>query len=509
MLSKLLKTLLVTLPYAGLPVAFADSGNSSDSIQNSLLISQVVIANPQTTQSSQPVDVLIENERISRIEPNLKASLAKQIQVIEGKGYFLAPGLIDSHTHLGGVPGMTGKQQIEFPNINLMARQHIPLSYLYYGFTSVVDLNSAGEDIEHWNKQPLRPQAYFCGAAPVMDGYPTYFIPEQYRYQAVPNFIVDETHRERFASDSEYQSHRPKAAVKRIQQDGAICVKSHYESGFGGHGNWPVPSLALLQELVAQAHQLDLPVLLHANSQQAQQIGVKAGVDAFAHGMWTWDDADQTELTGEIRQILDAAIVKNIKQQPTFQVLYGERDLHDPEYLQSKQIKQAVPAQVLDWYQTDAGQFATRSALEIPYIKSFLQHNSWQQLDAKPLARLTATVKYLDQHTATDNSLFLFGSDTPSDLTYANPTGYNGYLEAQRWRDAGISALQWFRAATINNARFFGLEQEIGSISVDKRADLLLLSKDPRTDYAALDSIKLVVIKGKVVERQQLSAQNH
>ncbi|MDN4503066.1 amidohydrolase family protein [Alteromonadaceae bacterium BrNp21-10] len=488
----------------------ASASSTSEENTSSYLITNVVISNPQSdaadVSANKPTDVFIKNGRIVKIGQNLSHMLKGTPRVINAEGLFLAPGLIDSHTHLSGVPGMTMQQEQAFPEVAQAALNHKPLSYLYYGFTTLIDLNSDSQSITQWNEQVLRPQAYFCAAAPVMDGYPTQFIPKQYRYDVVPNFIVDESHRHSFPSDLKFDEHSPKAVVKRIKDDGAICVKTHYESGFGGHGQWPVPSISLLQDLVSQAHQVGLPLVLHANSQQAQQAGVDAGVDAFVHGMWTWNDNTQTKPTPEIVNLLNRVIQQGIKQQPTVQVLYGEMDLHNPDYLQQPQIKQAMPEILRQWYLSEAGQQATIKASERPWAKSMLEKGQWQLLSVDAIERVLTTANYIAER---EPELMLFGSDTPSDLTYANPTGLNGNLELLRWQQAGISVLTRFQAATINNAKFFGLEHDIGSVHEGKRADLLLLSKDPRIEYDAFNTIQTVMINGKPVARETLSALAH
>jgi hypothetical protein len=476
---------------------------TDDVASNSILIKDVVIANPNAEITTITSDVLLSNGRIKKIGQNLTALASDSISVIEGRDLFLAPGLIDSHTHLRGVPGMTMQQEQAFPEVAQAALKHKPLSYLYYGFTTVIDLHSDSASNSLWNAQPLRPQAYFCAAAPVMDGYPTQFIPKQYRYHAVPNFIVDESHRDNFPSDLKFDEHSPKAVVKRIKDDGAICVKTHYESGFGGHGQWPVPSKDLLKELVNQAHRVNLPLVLHANSQQAQQVGVDVGVDAFVHGMWTWNDNKQTQLTPEIVNLLKGAIQQGISLQPTIQVLYGEVDIHNPDYLQQPQIKQAMPEILRQWYLSDAGQLAAIQAGERPWAKSLLEKGQWQLLGVDAIKRVLTTANYIAKR---QPQLMLFGSDTPSDLTYANPTGLNGNLELLRWRQAGISALTRFQAATINNAKFFGLENEIGSVHEGKRADLLLLEQDPRINNDAFNNINTVFVNGVAHSPSSLSA---
>jgi imidazolonepropionase-like amidohydrolase len=56
------------------------------------------------------------------------------------------------------------------------------------------------------------------------------------------------------------------------------------------------------------------------------------------------------------------------------------------------------------------------------------------------------------------------GTDTPSAPTYGNLPGLNGYLEMQQLHDAGLALEQIFRATTINNAREFKLDSQVGTI---------------------------------------------
>ena len=100
----------------------------------------------------------------------------------------------------------------------------------------------------------------------------------------------------------------------------------------------------------------------------------------------------------------------------------------------------------------------------------------------------------------------LFGSDTPSDPTFANPPGLNGRLEMDRWMRAGVSPSQLLQALTVNNAEFFGLADRIGTIEAGKRADLLIVSESPLDSVSAYDSIETIILGGKVMQRSSLSA---
>jgi len=63
-----------------------------------------------------------------------------------------------------------------------------------------------------------------------------------------------------------------------------------------------------------------------------------------------------------------------------------------------------------------------------------------------------------------------------------------------------------FESLTIGNARAFGLEREIGTIEAGKRADLLILAANPLEDIKAYDSIRSVILSGKIIPRDSLSA---
>lgn len=469
-----------------------------------VLIQNVTLVSAERDGVRAHMDVWVREGVIVEIGKNLPEA----VRTIDGSGKFLTPGLIDGHTHLSEVPGMSEEHEAAFPEIAKAARAQIPRSYLYHGFTTLVDLNASAQVIGRWNTELLHPHAYFCGIAPVFDGYPTQFVPKSIRYKVVPNFLYDDARADEFPEGVDPAEHSPEAVVARIKADGAICVKTHYESGFGGRGNWPVPSVNLVQNLVATAHAQGLPVLLHANSQSAQAFGVAAGVDAFAHGMWTWDDKtwddrQATVVNDEVKQILDGAIAKGIGMQPTVQVLYGEQDLQDPDYLARPELKSVLPQNLIDWYGTEDGKWwQAIIRRNNPVVKPAVDAGRWDELDAAPIARVLAVTEYLDTH----GGRLLFGSDTPSEPTYANPAGLNGRLEMQSWIKAGVAPETLFRALTLGNAEFFGLEKMLGSLEVGKRADLLLMAKNPLTGVEAYDSIELVVVEGRVVARVDLAA---
>ena len=479
--------------------------NSHDSISSAsdLLIEGVTVVSPERVGLGRDVSVYILDGRIAEISKHPSQQAQQAAKSVDGHGLFLAPGMIDGHTHLDEIPGMILDHEEAYPEIARQARAQIPRSYLYYGFTTVVDLNARPETIEKWNSREDRPRAYFCGAAPVFDGYPTVWLPQPARYRIVPYFLFDASRAADFPSGFEPEDHTPRAVVDRMHQDGATCVKTHFERGFGGRGDMPVPTVEVIRELVEAAHEKGMPVLLHANSEEAQAFGVETKVDVLAHGMWTWENKETTDPTAGVTQVLDSIVENKIGMQPTIQVLFGERDLFDPSFLSNPLLGDAVPPGLIEWYRTTEEGGWWRGRLEnIPGVAKLLAGGRWEEIDAEPITRAKNALRYLAKR---DGRLY-FGSDTPSDPTYANPPGLNGRLEMNNWIDAGVSLEQLFKAVTSENAKLFGLAEDLGTVETGKTANLLLMRRNPLESVEAYDSIESVILEGRIIARSELSA---
>ena len=83
-----------------------------------LRIEHVQIASLSGSNVVQDATVDISAGRISAITIGSKpVRVPSKVQVIDGHGLYLAPGLIDSYVHLSNVPGMTPEQERLHPDI--------------------------------------------------------------------------------------------------------------------------------------------------------------------------------------------------------------------------------------------------------------------------------------------------------------------------------------------------------------------------------------------------------
>lgn len=98
--------------------------------------------------------VSIHDDRIVSISPARSAtkhSSKTNADVIDGHGLYLAPGLIDSHCPRQWSAWNYNRATTGAPRSGKPVRAQIPRSYLYFGFTTLIGLNSTPERIVKWN----------------------------------------------------------------------------------------------------------------------------------------------------------------------------------------------------------------------------------------------------------------------------------------------------------------------------------------------------------------------
>lgn len=97
----------------------------------------------------------------------------------------------------------------------------------------------------------------------------------------------------------------------------------------------------------------------------------------------------------------------------------------------------------------------------------------------------------------------LAGTDTPMPRVYP---GSSLQQELELFVESGMSPADALRAATLAPALFLGIGSETGSVAVGKRADLVLLDRDPLRDIRNIRRIRAVVFDGRLLTRPALDA---
>lgn len=465
------------------------------SLENGLVIENARIISPENQTLSSASYIVIDGDNIVYTgldKPNLKGAF----KTVDAEGKYIIPGLIDSHVHVTGTDALSDEEEMKNPEIVASFRKQLPKSYLYFGYTTLIDLGTAKPDrLVDFQKTKIRPDLYYAGGGAVIgNGYGLSNWEDE-----VPNFVYQENEAYPFPDNYIKENHTPQAVAKRIAEAGAIVLKTYYEPGFDPkQPPFPTPSQTLMANLKSEAHKNNLVLAVHGNSLEAHGFLAEAEVDVVAHGLWNWGNhrLDSAKVVPkEIKNVLDTEIKNKVSYMPTLQVINGLRELTDSNYLNDSELEHVLPNELITYYKANSNAM---------YANVF--GNAPKNIIATNFNRISEQGKLSMKYMHDNGGKLLFGTDTPSSPTYGNPPGYNGYLEMLEMESAGIPLSQILASATIENAKAFKLEQFYGTVEEGKKANLLILNKNPLQDITAYNDISQVIIRGKIMNRNTLSA---
>jgi Tol biopolymer transport system component/imidazolonepropionase-like amidohydrolase len=83
--------------------------------------------------------------------------------------------------------------------------------------------------------------------------------------------------------------------------------------------------------------------------------------------------------------------------------------------------------------------------------------------------------------------------------------GLGAHWELWMFQQGGMTPMEALRAATIDGARYLGMEADLGSIEKGKLADLIVLDRNPLENVRNSESINMVVLNGRVLDGKTLN----
>ncbi|MDF1767875.1 amidohydrolase family protein [Maricaulis sp.] len=474
-----------------------------------LIVTGAMIVSPESVHDGQVLDVAIDAGQIVTVG-DLSPDSARN--VIDADGRFLLPGLIDGHVHLYHATGLRRRDTPDFEALHAAYLRQMPRSYLFHGFTTVVELNADPETNARFLEAPDRPRLTHCGPGVVLpDGFMALEVPLDALADAFPALLHDRFGRATLAPGMLAADHTPEAVLDAIQAAGGECVKLYYEEALwwpGGAPDFALPSLPILREVTAAARARGLPVLLHATTPAGVEVGISADVDILAHGPWEWpQDGFAAPAPGQqVTETMAALAGTGIGMQSTMRTLANTGSLFRPELLDDPAWLDVIPGDMLRHLRSGAqiqrDQFLSRFGPVI--LASGQTVEDMPALQANFFHRYQALLACFHQN----GGSLLFGTDTAvGGFGWASPPGLAGYWEMRDWEESGISPEDILAAATIRNARAFGMGDQRGLIAAGYDADLLILNADPRVAISAFEQIETVVLEGRPIDRASLSAQ--
>jgi len=393
--------------------------------------------------------VIVRGERIVEIGPASRVRVpAGPTRIIDGRGKFLMPGVAEMHAHIPGAQNPAFQAQVLF-------------MYLANGVTTIRGMLGAPQHLTLREQAARReiwsPTIYTSGPSFNGNSAPT---PEAARR------MVEEQR----AAGYDFLKIHP--GVPRAAFDTLAATAQRVGIRFSGH----VPvDVALERALEARYASID-----HIDGYVEWLAGAAPGTASGFFGFALLDGADPSRIPAAARRTREAG-VWIVPTQTLFETMAGGET---PEAMAAWPGHEYLPPGMVQQWTTN--------------VRNFRQQNP----DPARLARYLQIRRDLIHQLHAAGVGLLLGSDAPQ---WMNPPGFSIHRELASYVRAGLTPYQALEAGTRNVARFFGAENEFGTVAVRRRADLVLLDANPLEDIANFERQAGVMVRGRWLSREDMA----
>jgi hypothetical protein len=431
-----------------------------------LIIRGITLINGNGAPPRGPIDIVIENNIIKKIavvgypgveiRPEDRPQLADGGHELNGEGMYLLPGFVDMHGHIGGKAQGAGAEYVfklwmahgittirepacgngldwvldhrKRSESNEITAPRIK-AYTVFGMNTSGEEISTPEMAREWVRQ---------NAAKGADGIKFFGAP--------PDIMA--------AALDENRKLGLRSACHHAQMDvGRWNVLHSARAGLTSMEHWYGLPEALFEDRTVQDYPLDY------NYQNEQHRFAEAGK------LWQQAAAPYTEHWNKVMQeLLDLDFTID----PTFNIYEASRDLHR--------------ARRAEWHES-----YTMPSLWRFYLPSKISHGSYwhfwgteEEVDWKKNYQLWMT--FINEYKNRGGRVTA-GSD--SGFIY-QLYGFAYIRELEMLREAGFHPLEVIRSATLNGAMALGMEKEIGTVEVGKKADFVIVDENPLKNLKVL-----------------------
>ncbi len=437
--------------------AFAAAAPSAD-----LLIRNVTVIDVVTGAELPRQSILIHNGEIKSMGHQVVAP--KAARLINGVGKFAIPGLWDMDVHL-------------------WYREHQFPLYLENGVTGVRDMGSDLSWLNQWRDQIktgklIGPRIQTCG--PAVDG-------EASTDPKMPVLVVHRPDEARATFDRLEDLDADFVKVlPHLPRDAYFALIERARKYYKPVAGYLPDAVTMLEAIDARQKSVEhMSGLLLACSKQEHRLRSRLILAAEKH-----DAQAYLELQGQVLDSFDPVKADSLFRRmsqfdmravPGLTQLRRETFAEADQWAADPRLRHVSPNIRKGWLDP------------LEYRKRFSDEALTLALaQEEKLRKLIPAMRRA-------GVMIMAGSGTGDPYTVP---GLELHRELRMLVEAGLSPLEALRSATIEPARFLGLEESAGSVSPGKVADLVLLEADPLKDIGNTRKIAAVIMDGRYLPRK-------
>ena len=400
---------------------------------------------------AQPLDhatVIIGDGRITTIGPVATTPVPRNATVVDGRGMYLVPGLIEMHAHLS------------------KTRASALMLFLASGVTTVRDMGGEHAELLRWRgeiRRGTRSGPRLLIAGPYLESARNIA-----RMRAdPPEARIEPFERTRLGVASPADAHRIVDSLARLELD-FLKIRT-------------VQDQATFRALNEAAAGNGLKLVGHATGLPVELI-LDAGHDGIEHFIYPVLDSlsrDQRMTLWRRMRQQGVAMVPTLVTMvnATFPTAASLRAIvEDSLGLLEPRRRYLSRFLVLDWREQVLEHDDRTRALLMGIYPSIVRNlREMHEAGVAVLAGSDAAVLNVYPGSSLHEELALFV------------------------RDLGMTPIEALERSTAKSAEFLGIADSVGTVEVGKVADLLLLRDDPTANVANLRSIEMMVVRGRLL----------
>ncbi|MCS6830673.1 MAG: amidohydrolase family protein [Armatimonadota bacterium] len=393
-----------------------------------------------------PGFVLWQGDTIADVGRADVVRFSSAVKLVDGKGGWVIPGLIDLHVHV---------DEVKTPEL-----------FVRYGVTSVRDMGSSPQVISEWRRRwregQKRPYVYWTGRN-IDTGKPSWWEAVAVKQVAeVPGLLE---HLRKLGADGfklyvNADSATAEAVIDYARWMG-LPVTAHHET---------IPASDLLR--------MGISGIEHAHCLLHELLPSRPHIDEKRKSNYlrVFSGFDRLSVEGErVRRLMELAYATSVVWTPTL-------SLYDiPPWWRSKSPAGVpVPA---SW----------RAEWSRPYW-DFLSTRGWTPADFRIAERALEVYKRFVREAHRYGVQVGAGTDTPAPGLLPGAALHH---ELRLLVESGLSPEEALRATTATAARALRQEGRVGVLAAGARADMVLLEKSPLERVENLLAIRKVYVRGR------------